>query len=127
MNEHVTALAPAEGLGFDLDSYTVVNTFDAHRLTHLAKVHGLGAELHERLLRAQLVEGEVLDEPATLVRLGVEVRLPEASARDVLAGDDHASDVRYAAGAGLSGLPRPEVVRSSAIPNRTDMRPSTAR
>ena len=57
MNEHVTALAAAEGLGFDLDSYTVVNTFDAHRLTHLAKVHGLGAELHERLLRAQLVEG----------------------------------------------------------------------
>lgn len=109
MNERVTALAAAEGLDYDLDSYTVVNTFDAHRLTHLAKARDLGAEMHERLLRAQLVEGHVLDDADILVRLGVEIGLPEAEARAVLAGDDYASqvdeDVGEARALGISGVP----------------------
>ena len=51
----------------------MVNTFAAHRLTHLAKAHGLGAEMHERLMRAQLCEGRVLDDPETLAELAAEV------------------------------------------------------
>src|SRR5919205_116421 len=58
MNDHVKTLAAAEGLDYDFERYTLVNTFDAHRLTHLARAYGLGAELHERFLRAQLIEGE---------------------------------------------------------------------
>ena len=44
MNDHVKTLALPRGLYYDFESYTLVNTFDAHRLTHLAKAHGLGAE-----------------------------------------------------------------------------------
>ena len=73
MNDHVKTLAAAEGLDYDFERYTLVNTFDAHRLTHLSKAHRLGAELHERFLRAQLIEGEVLDDADTLVRLSAEV------------------------------------------------------
>lgn len=93
MNDQITAIAAGEGLAYDFDRYTVVNTFDAHRLTHLAKAHSLSAELHERFLRAQLVEGEVLDDPETLVRLTAEVGVPEDEARRVLAGDDFAAEV----------------------------------
>jgi predicted DsbA family dithiol-disulfide isomerase len=93
MNDHVKTLAAAEGLYYDFESYTLVNTFDAHRLTHLAKAHGLGAELHERFLRAQLIEGEVLDDADTLVRLSAESGVPEDDARQVLEDDDYTADV----------------------------------
>lgn len=93
MNDNVKTLAAAEGLYYDFESYTLVNTFDAHRLTHLAKAHGLGAELHERFLRAQLIEGEVLDDADTLVRLSAEIGVPEDDARRVLEDDDYTADV----------------------------------
>ncbi len=93
MNGHVNFLAAAEGLDYDFERCTLVNTFDAHRLTHLAKAHGLGAELHERFPRAQLIEGEVLDDADTLVRLSAEVGVPKDDARRVLEGDDYTADV----------------------------------
>lgn len=109
MNDHVTALARAEGLAYDLDGYTVVNTLDAHRLTHLAKAHGLSMQMHERLLRAQLVEGQVLDDPATLVRLSAEAGVRAEDAQRVLASDEHASDVQddisEAHALGVNGVP----------------------
>jgi predicted DsbA family dithiol-disulfide isomerase len=45
MNARVKTLAAAEGLEYDFERYTLLNTFDAHRLTHLAKAHGLGEQL----------------------------------------------------------------------------------
>ena len=93
MNDHVKTLAAAEGLDYDFERYTLVNTFDAHRLTHLAKSHGLGAELHERFLQVQLIEGEVLDDADTLVRLSAQVGVSEDDARRVLEGDDYTADV----------------------------------
>jgi predicted DsbA family dithiol-disulfide isomerase len=109
MNERVTALAAAEGLDYHFERYMVVNTLDAHRLTHLAKAEGVGEEFHERLFRAQLVEGEVLDDADTLVRLGGEVGLSESSVRGVLESDAYASDVAddiaEARAIGANGVP----------------------
>ena len=108
MTAQVAALAEAEGLHYDFDRAVSINTFDAHRLIHLAKAHGLGAEAHERLMRANLIEGATLD-TATLVRLGAEIGVPAAAAQRVLAGDDYAADVeddiRQARLYGASGVP----------------------
>lgn len=93
MNDHVKTLAAAEGLDYDFERYTLVNTLDAHRLTHLPRTHGVGAGLHERFLRAQLIEGEVLDDADTLLRLSTEVGVPEDEARRVLEGDDYKAEV----------------------------------
>ncbi|BCJ48842.1 DSBA oxidoreductase [Actinoplanes sp. NBRC 14428] len=92
MTAQVGALAAAEGLRYDFEHAVSFNTFDAHRLLHLAKAHGAGAEAHERLMRANLVEGATLD-TATLVRLGTEVGVPAAEAQRVLDGDDYTGDV----------------------------------
>jgi len=109
MNERVVALAGAEGLEYHFETYTTINTFDAHRVTHLARSLGLGLEIHERLLRAQLVEGEVLDDPDTLARLAAEVGVPEAETRRVLASDAYAAEVQAdideAHAIGVNGVP----------------------
>ncbi len=108
MTAQVAEIAEAEGLHYDFARAVTINTFDAHRLIHLAKAHGLGAEAHERLMRANLIEGEILD-TATLVRLGAEIGVPAAEAERVLAGDDYATDVeddiRQARAYGASGVP----------------------
>ena len=94
LNERVISIAAAEGLAYDFDRYQVINTLDAHRVAYLGKAHGLEDAIQERLLRGQLVEGEVLDDPETLARLGSEVGIPADEVRDVLAGDAYAADVQ---------------------------------
>ena len=109
LNERVVALAAAEGLDYHFETYVTVNTFDAHRVTHLAKALGLGLPIHERFLRAPLVEGEVLDDPDTLVRLAADIGVPEAETRRVLASDAYAAEVRAdieeARAIGVNGVP----------------------
>jgi predicted DsbA family dithiol-disulfide isomerase len=109
LNDRVVELAAAEGLDYHFDTYVTVNTFDAHRVTHLAKSLGLGLPIHERFLRAQLVEGEVLDDADTLVRLAAEVGVPEDETRSVLASDAWAdavqADIDEAHAIGVNGVP----------------------
>jgi predicted DsbA family dithiol-disulfide isomerase len=93
MNARLVALAAAEGLEYHFETYKVVNTIDAHRVLHFAKSHGLGNEAHERLLRAQLVEGQLLEDPATLARLAGEIGVDQAEAAEVLASDAFADSV----------------------------------
>ncbi|EMD24751.1 DsbA family oxidoreductase [Amycolatopsis azurea] len=101
--------ARAEGLTYDFDSAYMCNTFDAHRVAQFAGRHGLGAAAHERLLRALLVDGEILDDTETLVRLAVEIGLDAGETRRVLAGDDYADavreDAREARRLGADGVP----------------------
>jgi predicted DsbA family dithiol-disulfide isomerase len=109
MNERVTALAAAEGLEYHFERYVTVNTLDAHRVTHLAATHGLGPAMHERLLRGQLIDGEVLDDPDTLVRLASEVGVPEGETRRAVETDAYADavadDIRLARAIGVNGVP----------------------
>ncbi|MBO3680210.1 DsbA family oxidoreductase [Streptomyces sp. NEAU-YJ-81] len=109
MTGQLAELGAAEGLAYDFDRAVFVNTFDAHRLNQLGRAHGLGSQTHERLMRAHLIEGEVVDDVETLVQLGNEVGIPADEARKVLAGDAYAADVledtREAQALGASGVP----------------------
>ena len=109
MVDHVTAQAAAEGLDFRLDLSRGGNTFDAHRLLHLAKSAGRQDQLKERLDRAHFTEGEPVDDAATLTRLAVETGLDEVEVKEVLTSDRFASavreDVAEARALGISGVP----------------------
>ena len=109
LNERVVSLAAAEGLAYDFDRYQVINTFDAHRVAYLGKARGFEDAIQERLLRGQLVEGEVLDDVETLARLGSEVGIPAGEVRDVLASDAYAAEVQgdidEAHALGIGGVP----------------------
>jgi predicted DsbA family dithiol-disulfide isomerase len=92
--ERTTAAAAAEGLDYRLDRALPSNTFDAHRLVHLAAAHGRQDAMKERLMRAYLTEGEPIGDPATLERLAIDAGLPADEVRELLAGDRFADEVR---------------------------------
>ena len=108
-NQRLTATAAAAGLDFHFERARPGNTFDAHRLIHLAAAEGLGPAVKERLLRAYFTEGEAIGEAESLVRIAAQVGLDAARAREVLAGDGFAADVRRdeseAAALGIQGVP----------------------
>ena len=94
MHQRMTATAAEDGLDFRFDLARGGNTFDAHRLVHLAEAHGVQDAMKERLMRAYLTEGELMSDAATLERLAVEVGVPADAVRQMLATDRYAAEVR---------------------------------
>jgi predicted DsbA family dithiol-disulfide isomerase len=85
----------AVGFQFDLERRSrVYNTFDAHRLLHWAELEGRQLPLKHALLKAYFTDGEDVSARATLTRLAGEVGLDQARAREVLAGNEYAGEVR---------------------------------
>lgn len=72
----------------------VRNTFDAHRLLHWAGLQGHQLALKHVLLKAYFTDGENVADPEVLVRLAEQVGLDGAAAREILAGDRYAAEVR---------------------------------
>jgi predicted DsbA family dithiol-disulfide isomerase len=109
MEQHLTDVAARDGLEFRFDRARSGNTFDGHRLVHLAAAHGRQDAMKERLQRAYLTEGELISDRETLVRLAGEVGLDPDEARDALATDRFAAEVRdderTAASLGISAVP----------------------
>ena len=105
----LTETAAGEGLEFRFDRARGGNTFDGHRLIHLAAAHGLQDAMKERLLRAYFAEGELVSDRPTLVRLGTEVGVPADEIEQMLAGETDTSEVRdderTAARLGISAVP----------------------
>jgi predicted DsbA family dithiol-disulfide isomerase len=105
MNEQMTALAASEGLEYHLDRTRGGNSFDAHRLIHLAAEHGLQDAMQERLMRAYFTEGEAIGDPDTLGTLATELRVDPAGLDDNAYAEDVRADEVLAARIGISGVP----------------------
>jgi predicted DsbA family dithiol-disulfide isomerase len=107
--DNLTSVAAGDGLDFHLAGARSGNSFDAHRLVHLAAEEGRQGEMKERLFSAYLVEEQPIGEVDTLVELAGEVGLDRDRAAAVLAGDDYADEVRAeeaeARRFGINGVP----------------------
>ncbi|HLU64626.1 MAG TPA: DsbA family oxidoreductase [Kofleriaceae bacterium] len=109
MMDRAHQIAAAEGIELAQDRVRASNTFDAHRVVHLAAQHGLADAAVERLFRAHHSEGERLGDREVLARLGGEVGLDPAEVRAMLAGGAYAGAVRddqaRARALGVRGVP----------------------
>ncbi|MGW7367144.1 DsbA family oxidoreductase [Streptomyces sp. NPDC054841] len=95
MEAHVASTAHAEGLGYRTEGRDHGNTFDIHRLLHLAGARGRQDELLDLVYRANFAEERSVFDPEVLVGLAVEAGLDADEARAVLADEDaYADDVR---------------------------------
>jgi predicted DsbA family dithiol-disulfide isomerase len=105
----MTEMAAAEGLHYDFDRVRGGNTFDAHRLIHLAAAHGRQDAANERLMRGYLSEGEPIGDRDALVRVIADVGIDADEAGAVLDGDAYAGAVRadeqLAAQLGIRAVP----------------------
>ncbi|MHA7131474.1 DsbA family oxidoreductase [Algoriphagus namhaensis] len=90
---NVTQMASEQGLSFDFDRAVVANTFNAHRLIHLAKTFSKGDEMKERLLVAYFSQGENVDDPDTLIKLGEEIGLDPEKIKSMLESNKFANEV----------------------------------
>ncbi|MEJ3655278.1 DsbA family oxidoreductase [Actinomycetes bacterium KLBMP 9759] len=109
MNRQMTERAAEDGWDFHFEHARPGNTFDAHRLLHLAADRGVQDAVKERLFAAYLEEGEPIGDADALGRIAAAAGLDEAEAREVLAGDRYADEVRaderQARAYGINGVP----------------------
>jgi len=119
MQARVTDVAAEEGLTYRLDDTIGGNTFDAHRLLHLAASEGKQDVMKETLLHGYFTEGLAIGEPSVLTDLAVRAGLDRARASRVLAGTDYTDEVRAderdARRFGLSGVPAFVIDRRIAV------------
>jgi predicted DsbA family dithiol-disulfide isomerase len=101
--------AAQDGLEFRMDSLRSGNTRDAHRLLHLAKAHGVQAELAERLHRAYFTEQASIFDHSSLAELAVQAGLDRDDVIRVLGsqeyGDAVDTDEAMAQALGVNGVP----------------------
>ncbi len=84
MNAHVTNLAAAEGLEYNLDKSVLANSFDAHRFVQLAKKHNKGDAAEEQLFKAYFTDGKNIAEHSVLIELGKSIGLDSLEVKEVL-------------------------------------------
>jgi predicted DsbA family dithiol-disulfide isomerase len=108
-HRQMTETAAADGWDFHFERARGGNTFDAHRLLHLAAEHQVQDAVKERFLRGYLEDGAPIGDPDTLVRLAAEAGLDADEAAAVLATDRYAdavrADQRQAQAYGISAVP----------------------
>jgi predicted DsbA family dithiol-disulfide isomerase len=109
MIDRMVNAGAGDDLDFRFDVAQPGNTFDAHRLLHLAAGRGRQTVLKERFLRATFTEGEPIGDRAVLARLAVETGLDAEEVTDVLEHDGFADAVRadeqYANALGINAVP----------------------
>lgn len=104
-----TIAANAVGLDFNWQNAKPGNTFNAHRLLHLAKQHGLANQAEERFFRAYFSEGLSIGEADVLRRISADIGLDPDEVNNVLNTDAFADAVRademQARKMGIHGVP----------------------
>jgi predicted DsbA family dithiol-disulfide isomerase len=109
MTRQLTETAAKDGLEFHLERARSGNTFDGHRVLHLAATRGVQDAVKERFFRGYMTEGEAIGDREVLVRLASEAGLDAEEVRAVLASDRYANEVREeeetARAIGITGVP----------------------
>lgn len=109
MTSDVANIGKNAGLALHFEKAVVANTWDAHRLMHLAQEKGIGNDVKEALLRAHFTDGADISAPNTLVALGKEAGLEETAVLEVLNSDrfgyEVAQDIQEARNIGIRGVP----------------------
>ncbi len=109
MNTHVSTLAKQEGLEYRLSEARPGNTFDAHRLLHLAASRQLGDQAMERIMHAYFSEALPVGDRAALARLAPDFGVSTNDTLEMFESDSYVDAVRAdearAAAFGISGVP----------------------
>lgn len=119
MNAQIIENAEKIGLSYNFDALKVANTFDAHRLSYLAREHKLQNELSEKLFEATFTNGQDLGEHGVLQAIAESVGLDSQLVRQTLQSQAYADNVREdisrAETYGIRGVPYYIINNTAAV------------
>lgn len=95
MTDQVVDMASNAGLQFNFDSTIPANTFDAHRLIHLAAHHNLQDQAKEALLKAYFIDGKDVADKSVLQKIAEEIGLDQTEIVETLDSDKFSDDVKH--------------------------------
>lgn len=95
MQRNIAAMAKEEGIEFNWEGANSGNTFNAHRLIHLAQSKGLGNEAEEALFYSYMTQGLPIGERETLEDVGARIGLNPVEVDDLLDSDEFADFVKF--------------------------------
>lgn len=95
MQRNIAAMAKAEGIEFNWENANSGNTFNAHRLIHLAQSKGLGNEAKEAFFYSYMTQGLAIGERETLEDVASRIGLNPVEVDDLLDSDEYADFVKY--------------------------------
>ncbi|MEN8423678.1 DsbA family oxidoreductase [Acinetobacter junii] len=95
MERNIAAMAATEGIDFQWQKSNSGNSFNAHRIIHLAQSKGLGNEAKEAFFHAYMTEGLAIGEREVVEEIASRIGLDNAEVEYVLDSDELADFVRH--------------------------------
>ena len=95
MQRNIAAMAKEEGIEFNWENANSGNTFNAHRLIHLAQSKGLGSEAEEAFFFSYMTQGLPIGERETLEDVSSRIGLNPVEVDDVLDSEEYADFVKF--------------------------------
>lgn len=95
MERNIAAMAASEGIDFQWQKANSGNSFNAHRIIHLAQSKGLGNEAKEAFFHAYMTEGLAIGEREVVEEIASRIGLDNAEVEYVLDTNELAEFVRH--------------------------------
>ncbi|MDH1799653.1 DsbA family oxidoreductase [Acinetobacter johnsonii] len=95
MQRNIAKMAAEEGIEFNWENANSGNSFNAHRIIHLAQSHGLGNEAEEAFFFSYMTQGLPIGERETIEDVASRIGLNPVEVDDVLDSDQYADFVKF--------------------------------
>jgi predicted DsbA family dithiol-disulfide isomerase len=95
MQRNIAAMAKEEGIEFNWENANSGNTFNAHRVIHLAQSKGLGSEAKEAFFFSYMTQGLPIGERETIEDVASRIGLNPVEVDDLLDSDEYADFVKF--------------------------------
>jgi predicted DsbA family dithiol-disulfide isomerase len=95
MQRNIAEMAKAEGIEFNWEGANSGNTFNAHRLIHLAQSKGLGNEAQEAFFYSYMTQGLAIGERESLEDVAARIGLNPVEVDDLLDSEEYADFVKF--------------------------------
>ena len=95
MQRNIAAMAAEEGIQFNWENANSGNTFNAHRIIHLAQSKGLGSEAKEAFFYSYMTQGLSIGERETIEDVAARIGLNPVEVEDVLDSEEYADFVKF--------------------------------
>ncbi|RYL25310.1 DsbA family oxidoreductase [Acinetobacter piscicola] len=95
MQRNIAIMALEEGIQFNWQNANSGNTFNVHRIIHLAQSKGLGSEAEEAFFYSYMTQGLPIGERETIEDVAARIGLNPVEVDDVLDSDEFADFVKF--------------------------------